>query len=142
MSTSQTEQLLQQQLSQLKQLETILITEKDILQSNKPEALVEITSQKSDVLALIEQTDQTLANTPEFNLGRKQGLFETEMTEINEGLKTCQELNTVNGHIIEQSALAVEKMKTSLMEMHSRSSMTYDSKGKKSAGLTSLNIKA
>lgn len=142
MSTSQTEQLLQQQLSQLKQLETILITEKDILQSNKPEALVEITSQKSDVLALIEQTDQTLANTPEFNLGRKKGLFENEMTEINEGLKSCQELNTVNGIIIEQSALAVEKMKTSLMEMHSRSSMTYDNKGKKSAGLTSLNIKA
>ena len=53
-------------------------------------------------------------------------------------LQTIQLLDDKNS----QSSLAAERMKNSLLENHNRSSMTYNSKGKKSGGLSSLGIKA
>ena len=64
------------------------------------------------------------------------------LADIEACLVRCKKQNQINGLIIHQSQLSVERMKTSLLENHNKSSMTYDSKGKTSGGLSSLGLKA
>lgn len=136
------QQLVSQQLSQLTQLEALLSTEKDILQQQNPEALISITADKNQLLLAIQDIDNAIGQSFEFKQEKLAGNFSTELSAIEACLLRCKQQNQVNGLIIHQSQLAVERMKTSLLENHNRSSMTYDSKGKTSGGLSSLGIKA
>ncbi|MFD2168111.1 flagella synthesis protein FlgN [Thalassotalea euphylliae] len=142
MSQPSSADLLAQQLSQLSALETLLLAEKEVLQKNDADRLVALTEEKSTLLKSIEEFDASLATNQQFLADRKGGLLENEMAQIQAALTKCQELNEVNGQIINHSQLAVERLKTSIIERHNKSSMTYDSKGKKSAGLSSLGLKA
>jgi len=134
--------LLKQQLGQLQQLEAIIESEKDSLQQQDPEKLVEISEQKNQLLLAIQSLDQQFEQSPQFKKEKSQGLFTDILEEIETILLRCKDKNQVNGQIIEQSQLAVERMKTSLLQSHNKNAMTYDSKGKTSAGLSSIGIKA
>lgn len=143
MSTEQNFSLLiDKQLAQLQQLETIIDQEKDILQQQNPEKLVEITDNKNQLLLAIQELDQQFEQSVLFKQEKAQGLFADKLAVIEEILLRCKEKNHVNGEIIAQSQLAVERMKTSLLQNHNKSSITYDNKGKASGGLSSIGIKA
>lgn len=141
-TTLTAQQLITQQLTQLQTLKRLLTTEKEILQQHNPDALTEITQQKNNLLIEIKDLDLIIERNSEFAKAKASGSFKQELAEITKLLAHCQELNFVNGQIIQQSQLAVERMKTSLLESHNKSAITYDSKGKKQAGLSSLNLKA
>lgn len=136
------QQLVSQQLSQLTQLETLLLTENEILQQQNPDTLNEVTAAKEALLSSIQTVDNAIEQSFEFKQEKLTGKFDSELNEIEQILLRCKEQNQINGHIIQQSQLSVERMKNSLLENHNKSSLTYDSKGKKSAGLSSLGIKA
>jgi len=136
------EQNLSTQLAQLTKLESLLVAEKDTLQGNNPEALTALSEEKNELLLAIQALDQTIEQSPTFKQEKQQGLYESQLAEIKAKLTRCKELNGINGQIIAQSQLAVERMKTSLLQNHNKSSMTYDNKGKASGGLKSLGIKA
>ncbi len=136
------QQLVSQQLSQLTQLEALLITEKEILQQQNPDALIQITTTKNDLLMAIQNVDNAIGQSFEFKQEKLAGKFDNELADIKNILERSKKLNQTNGLIIHQSQLSVERMKTSLLENHNKSSMTYDSKGKTSGGLSSLGIKA
>jgi len=136
------QQLVSQQLSQLTQLEALLSTEKEVLQQQNPDALINITADKNQLLLAIQETDNAIGQSFEFKQEKLAGSFSTELSEITTCLARCKKQNQINGVIIHQSQLSVERMKTSLLENHNKSSMTYDSKGKTSGGLSSLGIKA
>ena len=136
------QQLVSQQLSQLTQLEALLITEKEVLQQQNPDALIKITSDKNTLLLAIQDIDNAIGQSFEFKQEKLAGNFSNELSVIKASLERCKKQNQVNGLIIHQSQIAVERMKTSLLENHNKSSMTYDSKGKTSGGLSSLGIKA
>jgi flagella synthesis protein FlgN len=136
------QQLVSQQLSQLTQLEALLDTEKNVLQQQNPDALINITSDKNNLLLAIQEIDNAIGQNFEFKQEKLAGKFTTELSGIEASLARCKKLNQINGLIIQQSQLSVERMKTSLLENHNKSSMTYDSKGKTSGGLSSLGIKA
>ncbi|MBA6389480.1 flagellar export chaperone FlgN [Colwellia sp. BRX10-3] len=136
------QQLVSQQLSQLTQLEALLDTEKNVLQQQNPDALINITSDKNTLLLAIQDIDNAIGQSFEFKQEKLAGSFDKELVEIEASLARCKKKNLINGLIIHQSQLSVERMKTSLLENHDRSSMTYDSKGKTSGGLSSLGIKA
>lgn len=136
------QQLVSKQLSQLTQLETLLTAEKEILQQQNPDALIEITSEKNSLLVAIQEIDNAIGQSFEFKQEKLAGNFADELSEIEAILLRCKKQNQVNGLIIHQSQLSVERMKTSLLESHNKSSMTYDNKGKTSGGLSSLGIKA
>ena len=141
-SEQTSEQLITQQLTQLQNLKSLLDSEKETLQKHNPDALNELTQQKNNLLIEIKELDQIIGRNVEFAQDKAAGKFQSELEEIKNLLSHCQELNFVNGQIIQQSQLAVERMKTSLLENHNKSAITYDGKGKKSAGLSSLNLKA
>jgi len=134
--------LLEKQLAQLQQLEVIIDSEKDILQQQDPEKLVEISEQKNQLLIAIQTLDQQFEQSPQFKQEKAQGLFTDILENIETTLLRCKDKNQVNGQIIQQSQLAVERMKTSLLQNHNKASMTYDNKGKTSGGLSSIGIKA
>jgi flagella synthesis protein FlgN len=136
------QELVSQQLSQLMQLEALLVTEKDVLQLQNPDALIQITATKNNLLMAIQNVDNAIGQSFEFKQEKLAGNFDNELAEIQSILERSKVLNQTNGLIIHQSQLSVERMKTSLLENHNKSSMTYDSKGKTSGGLSSLGIKA
>jgi flagella synthesis protein FlgN len=136
------QQLVSQQLSQLTQLETLLDTEKDVLQQQNPDALIHLTAEKNDLLLAIQKIDNAIGQSFEFKQEKLAGKFTSLLSDIEATLVRCKKQNQINGLIIHQSQLSVERMKTSLLENHNKSSMTYNSKGKTSGGLSSLGIKA
>jgi flagella synthesis protein FlgN len=135
-------QLIKKQLAQLQQLEVIIDHEKETLQHQNPEKLVEITDKKNQLLLAIQLLDQQFEQSVLFKQEKSQGLFKDQLLAIEEILLRCKDKNHINGQIIAQSQLSVERMKTSLLQNHNKSSITYDSKGKTSGGLSSLGIKA
>jgi flagella synthesis protein FlgN len=136
------EQLIAQQLQNLQQLEELLSVEKEVLQKQDPEALTSVTEQKNSLLQKIQQLDEQNSQDPLFKTEIESGIHTNKIAEVEAILIRCKNKNHVNGQIIQQSSLAAERMKNSLLENHNRSSMTYNSKGKKSGGLSSLGIKA
>ena len=134
--------LINTQLSQLQQLETIIDNEREILKQNELDALNNVIEQKNQLLIAIEELDQQFAQSPSFKSEKKQGLFDQQLAEIEATLLRCKDKNLINGQVIEQSQLAVERMKTMLLNQKNKSSVTYNSKGKASGGLSSLDIKA
>lgn len=136
------ESLLLVQLDQLTRLLTLLEQEKKVLVSHSPEDLIALTQEKNTLLLAVQDTDVQISQQPNFAQEKAQGRYQETLAEIESLLTQCKKLNTVNGLIIQQSQIAVEKMKTSLLENNNRSSMTYDNKGKASGSLKSLGIKA
>ena len=136
------QELINQQLSHLHTMEKLLVDEKQILEQHNPNNLTELIKKKNELLVAIKALDKFISlNTP-FAQDKAKGLFEKELAEIAESLSRCKKQNVVNGNIIQQSQLAVDRMKSSLLDKHNKSAITYDGSGKKHAGLSSLNLKA
>jgi flagella synthesis protein FlgN len=141
-ASAQSKELLDQQFSQLQELEQVITDEKLVLQQHQPDALLKISEKKNQLLLSIQKLDQQIRINQAFAQDKAAGFLSQQLTEIENLLKTCQQKNQVNGQIIAQSQLAVERMKTSLLESHNKTSVTYDRKGKKSGGLSSIGLKA
>jgi len=138
----QSKELLAQQHAQLQELEQVISDEKLILQQHQPDALLQISAKKNQLLISIQNLDQQIGVNQAFAQDKAAGLLNQELADIESLLTLCQQKNLVNGQIIAQSQLAVERMKTSLLESHNKTSVTYDNKGKKSGGLSSIGLKA
>ncbi|WP_448249181.1 flagellar export chaperone FlgN [Thalassotalea agariperforans] len=136
------EAIINKQLLQVQQLEQILLQEKEILQQQDPDALVAISNKKTDLLTVINATDASSKESPNYQALLADPGFAETFANIENCLAHCKELNSVNGMIIQQSSLAIERLQNELLENRSRSSMTYDNKGKKNAGLMGKGIKA
>ena len=134
--------LLVQQHQQLIELTQMIANEKEILQQHDPQALLTVSQEKNTLLIAIQQLDQKIGQNQRFAQDKAAGKLTQQLAEITELLTHCQKQNLINGQIIQQSQLAVERMKTSLLESHNKNAITYDKKGKKSAGLSSLGLKA
>ena len=141
-ASTQSIELLAQQFSQLQELEQVITDEKLVLQQHQPDALLEISEKKNQLLLSIQNLDQQISINQVFAQDKAAGFLSQELADIENLLMLCQQKNQVNGQIIAQSQLAVERMKTSLLESHSKTSVTYDNKGKKSGGLSSIGLKA
>jgi flagella synthesis protein FlgN len=141
-ASTQSKELLAQQFSQLQELEQVIMEEKLVLQQHQPNALLQISERKNQLLLSIQNLDQQIGINQVFAQDKAAGFLNQELADIESLLTLCQQKNQVNGQIITQSQLAVERMKTSLLESHNKTSVTYDSKGKKSGGLSSIGLKA
>jgi len=130
------------QLSQLEQLLVLLHAENQLLQQQKPDELTALSAEKNELLLAIQSLDQLIGQSTSFNQEKAAGIHDNVLDKITSCLNECKTQNQINGQVIQHSQLAVERMKTSLLESHNKSSMTYDSKGKKSGGLSSIGIKA
>jgi len=141
-ASTQSKELLAQQFFQLQKLEQVITEEKLVLQQHQPNALLQVSEKKNQLLLSIQSLDQKITINQAFAQDKAAGFLSQELSDIENLLKLCQQKNQVNGQIIAQSQLAVERMKTSLLESHNKTSVTYDSRGKRSGGLSSIGLKA
>lgn len=135
-------ELLTQQNNQLIELEHLLKDEYEILKQHSPDKLIAVNKLKNELLVKIDATDKLLASDAQFVEDKKNGNYSEELKAIENILLNCKNSNQVNGEIIHKSQLSVERMRTTLLENHTRSTLTYDNKGKTSGGLSSLDLKA
>jgi len=141
-ASSQSLAFLAKQYEQLQLLEKIIADEKLILQQHQPSELITISEQKNQQLMAIQRLDQEISVNQQFAQDKAANLLSQELANIESILRHCQQQNQINGQIITQSQLAVERMKTTLLESHNKNAVTYDNKGKKSASLSSIGLKA
>ena len=135
-------QTLNRQLQQLVDLEALLHAELEVLQQHNPQELIDINNVKNELLVKVDLIDKELVNNAQFLKDKEDGLYIDELQAIETILIQCKKLNKVNGDIIYKSQLSVERMRTALLESNTKSSMTYDSKGKKSGSYSRMDIKA
>lgn len=135
-------EILNQQNTQLCELEYLLKDEYEVLQQHNPEKLIEINQSKNTLLTQIDSTDKLLASNTQFVEDKENGLYLSELKAIENALLNCKDLNQINGGIVHKSQISIERMRNSLLESHTKSTLTYDNKGKTSGGLSSINIKA
>lgn len=136
------EKLLQQQLNNILQLVEILSAEKSILQQHSPSDLVEISQKKSDLLTAINDLDKNCKSLVDYKFYISSEIYSDLLQDIENALQECKKLNKINGMIIDHSSLAIERMQNKLLENRSRSSITYNKKGKKRGGTLGKSIKA
>lgn len=141
-ASEQSLSFLAKQYAQLQALEKIIADEKHILQQHRPDELVRVSEQKNQLLIAIQNLDQEISVNQQFAQDKAANLLTQELSDIESLLEHCQQQNQVNGQIISQSQLAVDRMKTTLLESHNKTAITYDNKGKKSGGLSSIGLKA
>jgi len=141
-ASAQSQELLAQQFSQLQELEQVINDEKIILQQHQPEALIQVSNKKNQLLLSIQNLDQQISVNQAFAQDKAAGLLTQELAKIESLLKLCQQKNQVNGQIIAQSQLAVERMKTSLLESHSKTSKMKNFDCVVVGGLSSIGLKA
>ena len=134
--------LLTQQHNQLVELQHLLKDEYEILKLHSPDKLIAVNKLKNELLVKIDATDQRLASDAQFVEDKKNGNYSEALKAIEDILIHCKNSNQVNGEIIHKSQLSVERMRTTLLENHTKSTLTYDNKGKTSGGLSSLDLKA
>ena len=134
--------ILNQQNTQLCELERLLKDEHEVLQQHSPDKLIKVNQLKNALLTQIDSTDKLLASNTHFVEDKRNGLYTKELEAIEVILLNCKDLNKINGEIIHKSQISIERMRTTLLENHTKSTLTYDNKGKTSGGLSSLNIKA
>lgn len=84
------QQLVSQQLSQLTQLETLLDTEKDVLQRQNPDALIHLTAEKNDLLLAIQNIDNAIGKSFEFKQEKLAGKFTNLLSDIAATLMRCK----------------------------------------------------
>ena len=134
--------MLAKQQQKLTTLAKVIESEKQNLQQHDPQALLVNSQEKNTLLLAIQELDKAIGTNQAFAQDKAAGKLTLQLEEITALLTHCKQQNLVNGQIIQQSQLAVERMKTSLLENHNKNAITYNSKGKKSAGLSSLGLKA
>ena len=118
-SSASVHDLLLQQQHNIAQLTKLLHEEKKSLGQYNPESLDAVVEQKNLLLKQIQEYDNTLANTPEVVAEIKQGIHSQIMTEISDALAECKQLNEINGAVIAQSQITVNRIRTSILNVYS-----------------------
>ncbi len=134
--------LLNQQEAQLNKLHSLLDNEFEILKKRNIELLESTATEKEVCLNDINQLDQSIKQLASLDELKEDEIFSEQVIRIIKLLGECKEQNEVNGQIINNSQIAMNRFKTMLQKSISNNSMTYDEKGRTNVKTTSIGIKA
>jgi flagellar biosynthesis/type III secretory pathway chaperone len=140
--------LLQQQLSQLVQMNELLLCERDAFTNREAEKIEAINQQKLEALDSLNTTDQQIAtlykdqNPSDVETGEVKEI----KVEIDKILTEVKQQNEVNGRIIQHSQVNLNMLKDILVSniggKKDRAPGTYNQTGYKSSMLKGRPIKA
>jgi len=135
-------QLLNLQKSELGKLHDLLANELIILTARDLTELEKKAQEKELLLKNINQLDQAINQQSDLKSLKENNFFSEEVTEIITLLENCKKQNEINGQIINNSQIAINRFKGMLQQSIANNSMTYDNKGKTNINLNSIGIKA
>jgi len=135
-------QLLNQQEAELNKLNSLLSNELAILKNRDLELLDSAATEKEACLHDINQVDQSIKQLASFDELKDDPTYAEQVTRIVTLLSECKKQNEVNGQIINNSQVAMNRFKAMLQQSIANNSMTYDDKGRTNVKATSIGIKA
>jgi len=135
-------QLLSLQKNELEKLHNLLTNELAILKARDLSELEKKAQEKELLLKNINQLDQALSQKTSLKVLQEDENFSAQVAEITSLLSGCKKQNEINGQIINNSQIAINRFKNMLQHSIANNSMTYDNKGKTNINLNSIGIKA
>ncbi|MEE2025846.1 flagellar protein FlgN [Alkalimonas mucilaginosa] len=122
--------LLQQQKEHLDVLLSLLRQEISAISNRQPDELEAVGSTKVACLEALQQLDQQIATHPQLSEARQTNTFKEAVSAMDQVLSECKQQNEVNRLALEQSQLNLQYFKNELLQLHGKSGLTYDRKGK------------
>ena len=134
--------LLNNQEAELTKLYSLLSNELEILKKRELSILEQAATEKEAVLTKINLLDKEISHYVSLDALLEDDSHKEQVSRIINLLHDCKQQNEVNGQIINNSQIAINRFKNMLQKSISNNTMTYDNKGKTSISNSSLGIKA
>jgi len=134
--------LLNNQEAELTNLHSLLCNELEILKNRELSVLDQASAEKEAVLTKINQIDQEISKNTSLEILQQDANHSEQVSRIINLLHDCKQQNEVNGQIINNSQIAINRFKGMLQKSISNNTMTYDNKGKTTISNNSIGIKA
>ncbi|MBL4942770.1 MAG: flagellar protein FlgN [Colwellia sp.] len=135
-------QLLNNQEAELTNLHALLYNELEILKNRELSILEQASKEKEAILNKVNQLDQQISHHTSLDALQQDENHSEQVARIINLLQDCKQQNEINGQIINNSQIAINRFKNMLQKSIANHSMTYDSKGKTSISNNSIGIKA
>ncbi len=134
--------LLNNQEHELTKLHTLLCNELEILKKRELSVLEQASAEKEAILTKVNLLDKEISHYASLETLQQDTIHSEQVARIINLLHECKKQNEINGQIINNSQIAINRFKHMLQKSISNNSMTYDSKGKTTISKTSIGIKA
>lgn len=134
--------LLNKQEARANELLELLSHELDILKARELSVLEAKAAEKEKCLSDINEIDVAIKQYTSFERLQADDNHAAQVDRILALFKQCKEQNEVNGQIISNSQVAINRFKGMLQKSISNNSLTYDDKGKTNIKARSIGIKA
>jgi len=134
--------LLNNQEAELTNLHSLLCNELEILKNRELSILEQASAEKEAVLIKVNQIDQEISKNTSLEILQQDENHSEQVSRIINLLHDCKQQNEVNGLIINNSQIAINRFKGMLQKSISNNTMTYDNKGRTSISNTSIGVKA
>jgi len=134
--------LLNKQEARANELLELLSHELDILKARELSVLEAKAAEKEKCLSDINEIDVAIKQYTSFEQLQADDNHAAQVDRILALFKQCKEQNEVNGQIISNSQVAINRFKGMLQKSISNNSLTYDDKGKTNIKARSIGIKA
>jgi len=134
--------LLNNQEAELTKLHSLLCNELEILKNRELSILEQASAEKEAILNKVNLLDQEISQSTSLELLQQDANHSEQVSRIINLLRDCKKQNEVNGQIINNSQIAINRFKGMLQKSISNNTMTYDSKGKTSISNRSIGLKA
>lgn len=134
--------LLNNQEAELNKLHAVLCTELEILKNRELSILEQSSADKEAILNKINLLDKEISHYTSLDVLQEDENYSEQVSRIINLLHECKKQNEINGQIINNSQIAINRFKNMLQKSISNNTMTYDSKGKTSISNKSIGIKA
>lgn len=131
--------LLQQQSSNVEKLEQLLMDEKTALETRDTPSLEAVSIEKQVLITTIAEIDSQINQHQDAQLIETQ--FAEEKQQLETQLQHCQELNDVNGKIIELNLRNSKRLTDTIIRSRSQNNVTYDKSGRTRGSVSTLGMK-
>ncbi|MDO6568474.1 flagellar export chaperone FlgN [Alteromonas sp. 1_MG-2023] len=141
--TSNLHSALSQQVANLEGLGLLLEKELHLISSRDPETLINLLEEKSELLELIQATDQQVEGfyrqtSADAVSADEQGLMDKAKSLLDD----CKYRTQINQKAVEQGQLRLTHLRNLMLEVRAKESLTYDKKGKPNAGRLGSGVSA
>jgi len=131
-------ELLGLQVSYVEQLLAQLTAEKSALESRDVTALEKISQEKQQKITQIAELDVKISQHP--NAADLLTTYLSQKQQIETELTQCQELNDVNGKLIELNLRNTKRLSDTIIRSRSRNNITYDKLGRTRGSFSTLGM--
>ncbi|QSX28977.1 MULTISPECIES: flagella synthesis protein FlgN [Shewanella] len=124
--------LLTQQQRLLDGLMQLITDEKQALIQQAAEELLRLSGTKAELLQALQHNDKQLEAHPDRAQLSQDAELKARVEDAKERLAQCQQLNELNGQLIEHNLASLNRLAQALQVSRNASSLTYNDKGKTS----------